>query len=219
MQCSSAHFYPRPPRGGRLPTSAGATTTFLFLSTPSARRATADIAIGEQKPNISIHALREEGDPDLQRRLRGRKYFYPRPPRGGRPKQPKRRGRRRRFLSTPSARRATIDSYLEETKLEFLSTPSARRATKTGGSADIAIGISIHALREEGDSQIWVSKQSSKRFLSTPSARRATSQNHNNTWSKSISIHALREEGDSLPIRLCQTMQYFYPRPPRGGRR
>ena len=34
-----------------------------------------------------------------------------------------------------------------------------------------------------------------------------------------ISIHALREEGDHTRILLAQTGSYFYPRPPRGGRR
>ena len=33
---------------------------------------------------ISIHALREEGDPDLRRLSERRHDFYPRPPRGGR---------------------------------------------------------------------------------------------------------------------------------------
>ena len=34
----------------------------LFLSTPSARRATQDFASALQRKEISIHALREEGD-------------------------------------------------------------------------------------------------------------------------------------------------------------
>ena len=34
----------------------------LFLSTPSARRATVSATSGEQTRSISIHALREEGD-------------------------------------------------------------------------------------------------------------------------------------------------------------
>ena len=33
---------------------------------------------------ISIHALREEGDPSLALGRRRPAYFYPRPPRGGR---------------------------------------------------------------------------------------------------------------------------------------
>ncbi len=35
----------------------------------------------------------------------------------------------------------------------------------------------------------------------------------------SISIHALREEGDGRHPVLCCFGYYFYPRPPRGGRR
>ena len=34
-----------------------------------------------------------------------------------------------------------------------------------------------------------------------------------------ISIHALREEGDETRRTLRQAEDYFYPRPPRGGRR
>ena len=37
--------------------------------------------------DISIHALREEGDAPELSRLEGHRYFYPRPPRGGRPDQ------------------------------------------------------------------------------------------------------------------------------------
>ena len=62
---------------------------------------------------------------------------------------------------------------------------------------DIPTLISIHALREEGDTANPDRGASIILFLSTPSARRATS--------------AARSE---LPRVL-----YFYPRPPRGGRR
>ena len=34
-----------------------------------------------------------------------------------------------------------------------------------------------------------------------------------------ISIHALREEGDLVIQPFGQTLEDFYPRPPRGGRR
>ena len=37
------------------------------------------------------------------------------------------------FLSTPSARRATLLDLLSRMTNEFLSTPSARRATSPGG--------------------------------------------------------------------------------------
>ena len=38
-----------------------------------------------QGKNISIHALREEGDKAVVYKLCAQKNFYPRPPRGGRP--------------------------------------------------------------------------------------------------------------------------------------
>ena len=65
--------------------------------------------MGEVTVSISIHALREEGD-------------------GSSPEMPE---TNRRFLSTPSARRATVQHE--------------RRAQRNQ--------ISIHALREEGDSK------------------------------------------------------------------
>ena len=61
---------------------------------------------------ISIHALCEEGDEKAGPRYRAPVYFYPRPLRGGR------RGIRLgykatvKFLSTPSARRATCPNCL-----------------------------------------------------------------------------------------------------------
>ena len=33
-----------------------------------------------------------------------------------------------------------------------------------------------------------------------------------------ISIHALRVEGDLVMLLLCLKQEYFYPRPPCGGR-
>ena len=57
--------------------------------------------------NISIHALREEGDLKGQKKVVGR-YL---------------------FLSTPSARRATDATTTGSNTGTFLSTPSARRAT------------------------------------------------------------------------------------------
>ena len=55
-----------------------------FLSTPSARRATAPARVAGRPFDISIHALREEGDSYEYARRHRVKYFYPRPPRGGR---------------------------------------------------------------------------------------------------------------------------------------
>ena len=103
-----------------------------FLSTPSARRATAI--------NLGSGAMR--GD------------FYPRPPRGGRPGWLAVIVSTLRFLSTPSARRATQASNKSHRPKPFLSTPSARRATRNPGFMWRTSGISIHALREEGDGAV-----------------------------------------------------------------
>ena len=55
-----------------------------FLSTPSARRATAGIQYADQLAAISIHALCEEGDTVAGVKMFKEAYFYPRPLRGGR---------------------------------------------------------------------------------------------------------------------------------------
>ena len=102
---------------------------------------------------ISIHALREEGD----------------------------------LLRSPSVCISKL----------FLSTPSARRATLRHPRPPAHQGISIHALREEGDKKGGEKCIIRATFLSTPSARRATTD----------AVHWMHKEG------------YFYPRPPRGGRR
>ena len=104
-----AYFYPRPPRGGRPVVRAGDAATVP----------------------ISIHALREEGDKYFLGQSQQAQDFYPRPPRGGRLVQ--------------------------------------------GAVESIPGVISIHALREEGDSGFSQSTIRRRvKFLSTPSARRAT---------------------------------------------
>ena len=148
----------------------------VFLSTPSARRATLSIILPSYQFMISIHALREEGD-------------------------------KRSSVLDQSAPVISIHALREEGDAvrtacallfcKFLSTPSARRATLCSKQIRRRSCISIHALREEGDSQCSHSNLHGTKFLSTPSARRATS------------IRWLVHRG----------MSNFYPRPPRGGRR
>ena len=80
-----------------------------------------------------------------------------------------------KFLSTPSARRATQEwQLLAQNDRKFLSTPSARRATDQVHRGELAGSISIHALREEGDQISSAAPKAVSQFLSTPSARRAT---------------------------------------------
>ena len=123
----------------------------LFLSTPSARRAT------QQRAHAAGTA----------------QHFYPRPPRGGRPAAGARRGNGATFLSTPSARRAT------------------RCHTHPTGES----GISIHALREEGDRCHTHPTGESGNFYPRPP-----------------------RGGRPTTGRWALGTTYFYPRPPRGGR-
>ena len=213
-------FYPRPPRGGR----------------PAVLLQLAPIF------EISIHALREEGDltgctgPSITW------HFYPRPPRGGRRSSSFWRICVFTFLSTPSARRATSRSGPTSGREKYFyprpprgGRPHQQQCPGQGGNfyprpprggrLIVLTGIrhhkfiSIHALREEGD------------LIAHPPCTYLT-----------ISIHALREEGDffgshshgrslgflSTPSARRATDAAtltiraqidFYPRPPRGGRR
>ena len=146
-------FYPRPPRGGR-PPPFEAWAIDLHISIHALREEGDCPKCGSTylAHGISIHALREEGD--LKKALfdYSPTYFYPRPPRGGRQMPYMLLNLIKKFLSTPSARRATSDSSNPNSLTRiFLSTPSARRATKHLIDVDARKRISIHALREEGD--------------------------------------------------------------------
>ena len=167
---------------------------------------------------ISIHALREEGDRYYDGRVRRSEYFYPRPPRGGRLLTSKDDPEKFQFLSTPSARRAThplqcgsgCKRYFyprpprggrqrrppgRREARGFLSTPSARRETAADTAAQYADGISIHALREEGDLK-----------------QRACFKHHSNFYPRP-------PRGGRLALLIgIPVIKDFYPRPPRGGR-
>ena len=56
------YFYPRPPGGGRPRLAQIVYPYLLFLSTPSGWRATTTLRQAKGRQNISIHALRVEGD-------------------------------------------------------------------------------------------------------------------------------------------------------------
>ena len=168
--------------------------------------------------------------------------FYPRPPRGGRP------GRllswlfASRFLSTPSARRATLETLKEQTIGElFLSTPSARRATKCASNPPPG-HYNFYPRPPRGG------RPARRRQLSSPgnfyprpprggrlellvdvvrdpdiSIHALREEGDLSRFLEinlraDISIHALREEGDQALPRPPFPVLNFYPRPPRGGR-
>ena len=169
------YFYPRPPRGGRRTAMKNVLVDMLFLSTPSARRATP--VCGDQKlgQDISIHALREEGDWPKTTAGSLSSNFYPRPPRGGRPTSVGCVTFWFRFLSTPSARRATPVGLHDEAVGQFLSTPSARRATSVNDLSN-AVGQFLSTPSARRATNQCCGLPGLQLFLSTPSARRATSR-------------------------------------------
>ena len=219
------------------------TAGHTFLSTPSARRATFRRGSGSSSKKISIHALREEGDviqvgvpiddkdfyprpPRGGRRvgvsehLRSRGHFYPRPPRGGRHNQLRAILASDEFLSTPSARRATLRSFDNTKSLQFLSTPSARRATVHALTVVVQRCDFYPRPPRGGRHDILPGDVGKVQFLSTPSARRATESGQGRLGS--IPYFYPRpprggRPGDAGDVRLCRVD--FYPRPPRGGRR
>ena len=127
---TAANFYPRPPRGGRpfqLRMYAGRMN--FYPRPPRGGRQQRLQSMVDDLP-ISIHALREEGDHDA------------------------------------------VVEWVDGGR--FLSTPSARRATCRVACVLSQVEISIHALREEGDGLPPFLDSLDAGFLSTPSARRAT---------------------------------------------
>ena len=101
----------------------------------------------------------------------------------------------------------------------FLSTPSARRATTSAVRCSLMNWISIHALREEGDSALWTSARARYDFYPRPPRGGRLECIGPRHGAKKISIHALREEGDGHRQGSGAGAGHFYPRPPRGGRR
>ena len=217
--CRFVYFYPRPPRGGRLVCAKNKTPAFVFLSTPSARRATARM----QTPSRSILFL---STPSARRATRSaaspaaeRYYFYPRPPRGGRPDGAG-HGRRTCCISIHALREeGDCAGYVViGDTLVFLSTPSARRATLWLSMSMMITAYFYPRPPRGGRPRIACAWPTSFIFLSTPSARRATWQLLRLPDHRSISIHALREEGDAISPINPTSGGNFYPRPPRGGR-
>ena len=149
---------------------------YPFLSTPSARRATADLPVLLQLQTFLSTPSARRATPAFTTRSCGRRDFYPRPPRGGRLIHRHEGAAIFQFLSTPSARRAT--SY------RFTKHPSGTisiHALREEGDGRVRAfqqhpRISIHALREEGDQDFLVGMGDTLKFLSTPSARRATAK-------------------------------------------
>ncbi len=126
------------------------------------------------------------------------RYFYPRPPRGGRPSAAGQHAEPDRFLSTPSARRATPRPQKWPWYKKFLSTPSARRATPPARG--------------------W--RTSYRHFYPRPPRGGRRSTVCWPTASPRSDFYPRPPRGGRQPgLAGRKDISYFYPRPPRGGRR
>ena len=169
------YFYPRPPRGGRHFRS-GHGLIAVIISIHALREEGDVIRVGNLLVgNISIHALREEGDGRFWAKKVPRHHFYPRPPRGGRPERITITIKPNNFYPRPPRGGRPISGHSQQHQKRFLSTPSARRAT---GQASVPFRPSryFYPRPPRGGRQFRIrSCFSPYLFLSTPSARRATS--------------------------------------------
>ena len=150
-QMNEEDFYPRPPRGGRQLTTASWQKARLCLSTPSARRATGWRFRWFEVMLYFYPRPPRGGRPVGRQRRPAHSDFYPRPPRGGRPRQPARSPSSCNFYPRPPRGGRLACKGGKPMKNQFLSTPSARRATERLDEGVGDVVISIHALREEGD--------------------------------------------------------------------
>ena len=128
----TSYFYPRPPRGGRRkPLRPHDCHRHDFYPRPPRGGRPGIDYLQSLSIDISIHALREEGDDGRRTLCPIIQDFYPRPPRGG---------RRVHGLEKALSQKISIHALREEGDrgVHQAARPSA---------------ISIHALREEGDRQ------------------------------------------------------------------
>ena len=213
------YFYPRPLRGGRRRPGRLTWWFSIFLSTPSARRATPGNGRLLPRPLISIHALCEEGD-HRRGEYRGRmQNFYPRPLRGGRPDKSMQGQKHRVYFYPRPLRGGRLEyNHRREVLKIFLSTPSARRATSCCKFLRLWTCISIHALCEEGDLRPQLAMPLPFLISIHALCEEGDPTSRDSSGCGVISIHALCEEGDAYTTTSNSKQPYFYPRPLRGGR-
>ena len=169
---------------------------------------------------ISIHALREEGDQAVLNREIYAQDFNPRPPRGGRLQNAMQvintakisihalreegdmgwraiLAGRKRFQSTPSARRATPCCFLFYLFSQNFN-PRPPRGGRPGHRRYLySSGTNFNPRPPRGGRPLTKALTVCRyQFQSTPSARRATRSSEVIDDVSVISIHALREEGD-----------------------
>ena len=108
----------------------------------------------------------------------------------------------KKFLSTPSARRATIISSIIVLPLSISIHALREEGDIVHGIGESLSFISIHALREEGDMHRGSSQTRLSNFYPRPPRGGRLGLVGDGHAVHEISIHALREEGDVRRVRL-----------------
>ena len=214
-------FNPRPPRGGRLSTSAGFAPVRVFQSTPPARGATVGAYCPLQVVDISIHAPREGGDlpltntqsvefaisihapregGDLKSRWGEAQPldFNPRPPRGG---------------------RRETGPQGEQGPQDFNPRPPRGGATDIPQHVRDELTISIHAPREGGDSLCELLVNGNHENFNPRPPRGGRPNQYPYIASSRYFNPRPPRGGRQLTVSCAVTDSHFNPRPPRGGRR
>ena len=125
-----------------------------------------------------------------------------------------------KFLSTPSARRATFSQFSTSRSFsDFYPRPprGGRQRYLIGG--ELYTAISIHVLREEGDRCTGCLISSTSNFYPRPPRGGRPLAMH--CFSTPLHFYPRPPRG-GRPLAPCccpRRSGYFYPRPPRGGRR
>ena len=192
----------------------------IFLSTPSARRATGLTGAPSNAEQFLSTPSARRATKLPPRKRSNQKNFYPRPPRGG--------------------RRSPILG-IQYSHANFYPRPPRGGRLRVLQAQNQTERISIHALREEGDRWPRLPTTASgyfyprpprggrpsaaatvsitMPFLSTPSARRATPDPAGAVVSDQFLSTPSARRATSRSSFRSRPAAYFYPRPPRGGRR
>ena len=202
------NFYPRPPRGGRRllwrllshwqaisihalreegdqQSGAEEHPIPVFLSTPSARRAT----------------------PQRGRRCERKRDFYPRPPRGGRPMPALREIHRTHFYPRPP-RGGRLQTQGVPYRRWLISIHALREEGDARHPSHFCTTANFYPRPPRGGRRrCWSSAFGGSDFYPRPPRGGRPSEEPYKRWWGNISIHALREEGDVAVVRVCLALE------------
>ena len=182
------HFYPRPPCGGRRSTSSSLSISILFLSTSPLRGTTAGrLGVAHAVRDISIHVPLAGDDARPCGTRRWRRYFYPRPPCGG---------RRLPMCSTGP-------------EPAFLSTSPLRGTTRRCSAACAAVQISIHVPLAGDDNIPTPTHCRHRNFYPRPPCGGRHQQRTAQAVLQSISIH-VPLAGDDGGCMIMEKYDYLF---------